>query len=63
MSAREHEMESDARDRAKEKEELDELRTKILAEGHEDPEGAFEIVSAIFLGNFFHDRQRHPSDR
>ena len=41
---REREVESDIRDRQKEKEELDELKNKIFAEGHSDPSATFEKV-------------------
>lgn len=38
LRERQKEKEVDARDRAKEKEELDEIRRKLLEEGHPDPE-------------------------
>lgn len=41
---REQEKEMDTRDRVKEKEELEELRAKILAEGHDNPDAAFQKV-------------------
>lgn len=34
----------DTRDRVKEKEELEELRNKILSEGHDNPDAAFQKV-------------------
>lgn len=45
---REHEIELDNKDRVKEKEELEELKSKILAEGHDNPEAAYEEVTIIF---------------
>ncbi|RXG73203.1 RNA-binding protein 25 [Armadillidium vulgare] len=39
---REHEKEMDTKDRVKEREELEELKAKILSEGHENPEEAYE---------------------
>lgn len=41
---REQEKEMDTRDRVKEKEELEELRNKILSEGHDNPDAAFQKV-------------------
>lgn len=38
MKEREKEAEADARDRHKEREEIDELRKKLVAEGHPNPE-------------------------
>lgn len=38
------EAESDTKDRQKEKEEMEELRRRIFAEEHEDPNEAFEKV-------------------
>lgn len=38
MKEREKEAEADARDRHKEKEELEELRKKLVEEGHPDPD-------------------------
>lgn len=38
MKEREKEAEADARDRHKEKEEIEELRKKLVEEGHPDPE-------------------------
>ena len=46
---REHEKESDAKDRAKEKEELEELRSRILSEGHDNPDDIFEKVRFCLL--------------
>ena len=46
---REREVESDVRDRQKEKEELEELRNKIFAEGHSDPSATFEKVQFFCL--------------
>lgn len=42
---REREIESDTRDRQKEREELDDLKNKIFAEGHSDPSATFKQVS------------------
>jgi len=39
---REREIESDTRDRQKEREELDDLKSKIFAEGHSDPSATFK---------------------
>lgn len=44
---REREIESDTRDRQKEKEELEELKAKILSEGHSDPSATYEQVNRI----------------
>lgn len=45
---REHEKEMDTKDRVKEKEELEELKAKILSEGHENPEEAYEQVGSVW---------------
>ena len=44
LKEREKEMEADARDRAREKEELDEIRRQLLEEGHPDPEAEMAKV-------------------
>lgn len=44
LMEREQEKEMDTRDRVKEKEELEELRNKILSEGHDNPDAAFQKV-------------------
>ena len=49
MAEREKEIEQDGRDRQREKEELEELKTKIFSEEHDDPGAEFERVSAINL--------------
>lgn len=49
---REQEKEMDTRDRVKEKEELEELRAKILAEGHDNPDAAFQKVGERELQRF-----------
>ena len=49
LQEREIEIELDNKDRAKEKEELEELRNAILAEGHDDPDEAYRKVA---LNNF-----------
>lgn len=45
MKEREKEIEEDMLDRQREKEELDELRKKLVEEGHPDPEAEVERVS------------------
>ena len=45
MAERKIEAEVDHKDRQKEKEELEELKARILAEGHQDPNAEFERVS------------------
>jgi len=42
-------MEADERDRLKEREELDEIRKKLLEEGHPDPDSEMERVKLIFI--------------
>lgn len=42
LQEREQEKEVDMRDRAKEKEELEELRAKIISQGHDNPDMAFQ---------------------
>lgn len=42
---REKEMEADERDRKREKEELEEIRQRLLAEGHPDPDAELQRVS------------------
>ncbi|GAB6021729.1 putative RNA-binding protein 25 [Chamberlinius hualienensis] len=44
LKDREKEIENDNRDRQKEKEELEELRLKLLEEGHPDPNAELERV-------------------
>ena len=46
LQDRDLEKEMDNRDRAKEKEELEELRSKIMSEGHDDPDGTFKKACA-----------------
>lgn len=46
LADRELEKELDSKDRAKEKEELEELRARIQAEGHDDPDQAFKLACA-----------------
>lgn len=41
---REKEMEADERDRKREKEELEEIRQRLLAEGHPDPDAELQRV-------------------
>lgn len=45
LAERQKEIEADTRDRQKEKDELEELRSKIYAEEHVDPSAEFERVS------------------
>jgi len=42
-------MEADERDRQKEREELEEIRKKLLEDGHPDPEAEMERVIWFFL--------------
>lgn len=44
LNEREKEMEADERDRMKEREELEEIRKRLLEEGHPDPEAEMERV-------------------
>lgn len=44
MKEREKEREADARDRQREKEELEEIRRKLMDEGHPDPEAELAKV-------------------
>lgn len=39
-------MEADERDRKREKEELEEIRQRLLAEGHPDPDAELQRVSS-----------------
>lgn len=39
-------MEGDERDRKREKEELEEIRQRLLAEGHPDPDAELQRVSS-----------------
>lgn len=43
---REKEMEADERDRKREKEELEEIRQRLLAEGHPDPDAELQRVTS-----------------
>lgn len=45
---REKEMEADERDRKREKEELEEIRQRLLAEGHPDPDAELQRVSCCW---------------
>lgn len=45
---REKEMEADERDRKREKEELEEIRQRLLAEGHPDPDAELQRVSSCW---------------
>lgn len=46
---REKETELDERDRKREKEELEEIRQRLLAEGHPDPDAELQRVSPCVL--------------
>lgn len=41
-------MEADERDRKREKEELEEIRQRLLAEGHPDPDAELQRVSSCW---------------
>lgn len=45
---REKEVELDERDRKREKEELEEIRQRLLAEGHPDPDAELQRVGHLF---------------
>jgi len=45
LNEREKEMEADERDRQKEREELEDIRKKLLEDGHPDPEAEMERVN------------------
>jgi len=47
LAEREKEIEQDGRDRQREKEELEELKTKIFSEEHDDPSAEFERVCVL----------------
>jgi len=47
LNEREKEMEADERDRQKEREELEDIRKKLLEDGHPDPEAEMERVTCI----------------
>ena len=49
MKEREKEREADARDRQREKEELDEIKRRLMEEGHPDPEAELAKVLYCFL--------------
>ena len=44
MKEREKEREADARDRQREKEELEEIKRRLMEEGHPDPEAELAKV-------------------
>ncbi|EPY81242.1 hypothetical protein CB1_000743117 [Camelus ferus] len=46
---REKEMEADERDRKREKEELEEIRQRLLAEGHPDPDAELQRVKSKYV--------------
>lgn len=48
-------MEADERDRKREKEELEEIRQRLLAEGHPDPDAELQRVSCSWS-----DRETSP---
>jgi len=47
LNEREKEMETDERDRQKEREELEDIRKKLLEDGHPDPEAEMERVNIL----------------
>jgi len=47
LNEREKEMEADERDRLKEREELEEIRKRLMEEGHPDPEAEMERVGVF----------------
>lgn len=49
LAERVKEAESDERDRAKEKEEIEELKAKIFSGEYDDPSAEFEKVVIIFI--------------
>lgn len=51
---REKEIELDERDRKREKEELEEIRQRLLAEGHPDPDAELRRVSLQLSSLTFH---------
>lgn len=44
-------MEADERDRKREKEELEEIRQRLLAEGHPDPDAELQRVGYYHIHN------------
>lgn len=54
---REKETELDERDRKREKEELEEIRQRLLAEGHPDPDAELQRVRRSFSSVLFGDQQ------
>ena len=57
LKEREKEREADARDRQREKEELEEIKRKLMEDGHPDPEAELEKVSIMkdFKANYISD--------
>lgn len=55
---REKETELDERDRKREKEELDEIRQRLLAEGHPDPDAELRRVCPVNGQNTLFDLHR-----
>ena len=53
LNEREKEMEADERDRQKEKEELEEIRRRLLDDGHPDPDAEMAKVPFCFFWGFF----------
>lgn len=60
---REKEAESDERDRKREKEELEEIRQRLLAEGHPDPDAELQRVRHSFTPSLYVARQREAQGR
>ena len=47
LKEREKEMEADERDRQREREEMEEIRRRLMEEGHPDPEAEMARVSSL----------------
>ena len=56
MKEREKEREADARDRQREKEELEEIKRRLMEEGHPDPEAELAKVRK-YIWEFVNCRQ------
>ena len=52
MKEREKEREADARDRQREKEELEEIKRKLMEEGHPDPDAELAKVKVFPKAEF-----------
>jgi len=56
-------METDERDRQKEREELEDIRKKLLEDGHPDPEAEMERVRCItcvilFISDYYYSNNK-----